>query len=119
MDVPPEEIELRELPDVRMPLLQSELLRRSMVKHSETCDRCAHCHRTLLAGEQIFVCDDDRIVCELCMGLEPDVPREPQLVHGPELGHTINIVDKRSHDSGAGVVRRRRSSRAAHRAPRD
>ena len=79
---------------------------------------CFHCQRTLLVGEHMYVCDDDRIVCELCIGQEPDMPREAQLVHGSELGQTIYIVDKRPHQAPAPSVRRRRSSRAALRPPR-
>ena len=95
MDLPPEEVDLREVPNFKMPLLQIALLRRSGVKREETFDRCAHCQRSLLAGEHMFVCDPGRIVCELCVGLEPEMPREARLVHGPEFGNTIRIVDRR------------------------
>ena len=96
MDMPPAaELDLRELPEPRMPLLQVALLRRSMHAHAEACERCAHCGRTLLSGEHVFLCDPDRIVCELCIDLESQTPRESRLVHGPELGHTIKIIDRR------------------------
>ena|ERR671938_425083 len=94
------------------------LVRRSMVRHSENCEPCAHCQRTLLAGEHMFICDD-RIVCELCIGLEPEMPKQAQVLHGPELGNTIRILDKRPLDAAAPRPRRRRSSRAALRPPKD
>jgi nitrite reductase/ring-hydroxylating ferredoxin subunit len=78
-----------------MPALQAALLRRSMDEFDATRDRCAHCSRTLLTGEQVFICSPKRIVCELCISLEPDPPRESRLVHGPEFGHTIRVVDQR------------------------
>jgi hypothetical protein len=96
MDLPPEEIELREIPDLRMPLLQIALLRRSMEEFAGSCARCAHCERTVLAGENIFLCPGERMVCQLCIGFEPEPPVESRLVHGPEFGHTIRIVDQRS-----------------------
>lgn len=96
MGLPPEETTRRELFDGDMPTLQAALVRRSMDEFDETRDRCAHCRRTLLAGEQVFVCSSERIVCELCIALEPNPPRESRLVHGPELGHTIRIIDRRS-----------------------
>jgi hypothetical protein len=95
MDLPPYEVELREVPDLRMPLLQIALLRRSMDRNAETCERCARCDRTPLSGEQTFVGDSGRMVCELCVDLEPDTPREGRLVHGPEFGRTIRVVDQR------------------------
>lgn len=90
------EIELREVPDIRMPLLQIALLRRSTDRYAETCERCSRCHRTPLSGEQIFVGDAGRMVCELCVDLEPNMPREGRLVHGSEFGRTIRVVDQRA-----------------------
>jgi hypothetical protein len=89
------EIDLREIPLRRMPLLQLALLRRSMHAHAEDSERCAHCRRTVLSGERVFLGGPGRIVCELCVGFEPEPPGESRLVHGPELGHTIRIIDRR------------------------
>jgi hypothetical protein len=102
-DLPPEQTELREVPDRRMPLLQAALLRRSMDEHTRTGEPCDRCGRTVLTGEHVFLCAGQRIVCELCIGLESEAPLETRLVHGSELGHTIRIVDKRSrHGATAG-----------------
>ncbi len=95
MELPAAEIDLREVPERQMPLLQVALLRRSLEAYADTCERCARCRRTVLSGERVFVCDAERIVCELCVGFEPAPPLESRLVHGPELGHTIRIIDRR------------------------
>jgi hypothetical protein len=102
-DLPPEQIELREVPDRRMPLLQAALLRRSMDEHTRTGDLCDRCHRTVLTGEHVFVCAGERIVCELCIDSEAQPPLETRLVHGPELGNTIRIVDRRSRSAATPV----------------
>ncbi len=95
MDLPAAEIDLREVPIREMPLLQVALLRRSMHAHAEDFERCAHCRRTVLSGERVFACGPERIVCALCVGFESEPPGESRLVHGPELGHTIRIIDRR------------------------
>ena len=104
-DLPPEQTELREVPDRRMPLLQAALLRRSIDEHTRTGDPCDRCGRTVLTGEHVFVCAGQRIVCELCIGSESEAPQETRLVHGSELGHTIRIVDKRSRQAATSVPR--------------
>jgi hypothetical protein len=49
----------------------------------------------------------------LCIGSQGEAPLETRLVHGPELGNTIHIVDKRQRSEPTpaprpGSVRRRR-----------
>lgn len=95
MDLPPEETTRRQLTDGDMAALRAALVRRSLDAFDETRDRCARCRRTLLVGEQAFVCSPQRIVCGLCIGFEADPPRESRLVHGPEFGHTIRVLDQR------------------------
>ncbi len=95
MDLPAAEIDLREIPVRQMPLLQIALLRRSIHARAEDSERCAHCRRTVLSGERVFMCGPGRVVCELCVGHESERPGESRLVHGPELGHTIRIIDRR------------------------
>jgi hypothetical protein len=115
-DLPPEQSELREVPDRRMPLLQAALLRRSADEHTRTGEPCDRCGRTVLTGEHVFLCAGQRIVCELCIGLETETPLETRLVHGSELGSTIRVVDKRSRPDATpaphpGAPRRRRRAR--------
>jgi hypothetical protein len=76
--------------------LQLALLRRSSDNFTATCDRCSRCRRTLLAGEQVYECAHGRLVCELCIAFEDRPPQGSRLVHGPEFGHTIRIVDQRA-----------------------
>ncbi|MGN6170588.1 MAG: hypothetical protein ACTHQQ_20845 [Solirubrobacteraceae bacterium] len=103
--LPPEENELREVPDRRMPMLQAAMLRRSVDKNTRTGDPCDRCGRTVLTGERVFVCPGPRIVCELCIGFESESPLETRLVHGAELGNSIRVVDKRSRHTAAPVPR--------------
>ena len=115
-NLPPEETEPREVPDRRMPQLQAPLLRRSAGEHTRTGDPCDRCGRTMLTGEQAFVCRDERIVCELCVGFESESPLKTRLVHGAELGNSIRVVDKRSRPAAAPAPepappRRRRRAR--------
>ncbi len=51
--------------------------------------------RTLLAGERAYECKGPRLVCELCVTLERNPPQDSRLVHGPEFGHSIRIIDTR------------------------
>jgi hypothetical protein len=77
--------------------LQLALLRRSSDNFAATCDRCSHCRRTLLAGEQVYECGSGRprLICELCIAFEDHPPQSSRLVHGPEFGHTIRVIDQR------------------------
>jgi hypothetical protein len=75
--------------------LQLALLRRSSDAFAASCDRCSHCGRTLLAGERVYDYGR-RLVCELCVASERNPPVDSRLVHGPEFGHTIRIVDQRA-----------------------
>lgn len=104
-DLPPEENELREVPDRRMPTHQAAMLRRTVDKHTRTGDPCDRCGRTVLTGERVFVCAGPRMVCELCIGLESEPPLETRLVHGAELGSSIRVVDKRSPHTPTPVPR--------------
>ncbi len=74
--------------------LQLALLKRSSDEFHASCVRCAHCRRTLLIGERLYECGK-RLVCELCVAFEHDPPVASRLIHGPEYGHTIRIVDQR------------------------
>jgi hypothetical protein len=49
---------------------------------------CAHCQRTPLVGETVFVYGE-RIVCELCRPLRREAPGREEIVHSVERGHTV------------------------------
>ena len=83
-----------EAPTYETTELQLALLKRSSHEFHASCARCARCRRTLLTGEQAYEYGK-RLVCELCVAFEGDPPAASRLVHGPEFGHTIRIVDQR------------------------
>ena len=76
--------------------IERALLRRSVGLLTEERPRCAHCHRTPLVGERVYVYGSGTIACELCRGRQRDDPLESRVVHGPEFGHTMRITDQRA-----------------------
>jgi hypothetical protein len=82
---------VREMPD-----LELALLRRGVDELSAECERCGHCHRTPLIGERVYAYRAGAILCELCRALQPDAPLSSHIVHGPEFGHTMRIIDQRT-----------------------
>jgi len=79
-----------------MPELELALLRRGLHGLSATCERCGRCHRSLLVGERVFEYASGKALCELCAGRERTSPADSHMVHGPEFGHTMRIVDRRT-----------------------
>jgi hypothetical protein len=59
---------------------------------------CAHCRRTPLIGERVYLYKSGSVICELCRVLQRGTPVESRLVHHPELGNTvrIRITDRRT-----------------------
>jgi hypothetical protein len=82
---------VREMPD-----LELALLRRGVDEIAAECERCRHCHRTPLIGERVYAYTSGAILCELCRTLEGDAPLSSRIVHGPEFGHTMRIIDQRT-----------------------
>jgi hypothetical protein len=76
--------------------LELALLRRSVDALSAGCERCAHCRRTPLIGERVYVYETGIVRCELCRALHREQPLASRLVHGPEFGHTMRITDRRA-----------------------
>ena len=72
------------------------LLRRGLSERAPSAERCERCGRIPLTGEVVYKYDSGSVRCELCRVLTADVPRYSRLLHGPELGHTIRIVDQRN-----------------------
>jgi hypothetical protein len=79
-----------------MPELELALLRRSLDDLAAGCERCAHCRRTPLVGERVYVFQSGAIACELCKSRAREAPVSSRLVHGPEFGHTMRITDQRA-----------------------
>jgi hypothetical protein len=82
---------LRDTPD-----LELALLRRGLVALSAGCERCGHCRRSLLVGEQVYVYESGAARCELCRDRETATPLDSHTVHGPEFGHTLRVIDQRA-----------------------
>jgi len=78
-----------------MPELELALLRRGVEEISAGCERCERCRRTVLIGEHVYEYASGALLCELCRTLERSDPVASRLVHGPEFGHTLRIVDNR------------------------
>jgi hypothetical protein len=76
--------------------LELALLRRGVDALTAGCERCHHCHRTPLIGERVYVYASDAVRCELCRALDHERPLASRIVHGPEFGHTMRIIDQRA-----------------------
>jgi hypothetical protein len=79
-----------------MPELELALLRRGVDELAAGSERCGHCRRTPLIGERVYAYRAGTILCELCRALQRDAPLSSRIVHGPEFGHTMRIIDQRS-----------------------
>jgi hypothetical protein len=77
------------------PDLELALLRRSLAGLSREAERCGHCQRTMLIGEQVYEYPSGELRCELCRKRERTAPAESRTVHGPAFGHSIRVIDRR------------------------
>jgi hypothetical protein len=76
--------------------LELALLRRGVDALAAGCERCEHCGRSPLIGERIYVYASNTVRCELCRALNGERPLASRVVHGPEFGHTLRIIDRRA-----------------------
>ena len=76
--------------------LELALLRRGLDERLAGSERCTCCHRTPLVGERVYVYGSGTIACELCRPAQRRAPLRARLVHGPEFGHTMRIIDQRA-----------------------
>jgi hypothetical protein len=76
--------------------LELALLRRGVDALTAGCERCDHCHRTPLIGERVYVYASGAMSCELCRALDRERPLASRIIHGPEFGHTMRIIDQRA-----------------------
>lgn len=82
------------------PALELALLRRSLGDLADACERCSRCHRSLLVGERVYDYAGGHVACELCRRRERAEPDDTRIVHGPEFGHTLRIIDRRPSRRG-------------------
>ncbi len=76
------------------PLIESLLLRRSVGALASRRSRCAHCHRTPLVGERVYIyvsATAERLVCELCRPLRREAPARSELVHSGEHARCVRL----------------------------
>jgi hypothetical protein len=78
------------------PKLEIALLRRSINGIAAAAERCDCCERGLLLGERVYEYATGEVRCELCRGREHSDPEQSRRIHGPALGHSIRIVDRRA-----------------------
>ena len=76
--------------------LELALLRRGLDERLAGSERCTCCHRTPLVGERVYIYASGMVACELCRAGQRDVPLKDRIVHGPEFGHTMRIIDQRT-----------------------
>lgn len=76
--------------------LELALLRRGLDERLAGSERCTCCHRTPLVGERVYLYASGTIACELCRGGQHSAPQDDRIVHGPEFGHTMRIIDQRT-----------------------
>jgi hypothetical protein len=84
-------ISLRDTPD-----LELALLRRGVHEMEAGNEHCRRCRRTPLIGEWVYAFESGAIVCELCRDVKRDAEAVARLMHGPEFGHTMRIIDQRA-----------------------
>ena len=76
------------------PLIESLLLRKSVGALASRRHRCAHCHRTPLVGERVYIyasAATERLVCELCRPLRREPPDRSELVHSAERDRCVRL----------------------------
>jgi recombinational DNA repair protein (RecF pathway) len=71
------------------PIAQA-LLRKSVGLLTDERPRCAHCHRTPLVGERVYLYGE-RIVCELCRPRRREAPQASELVRSPEHSRAVRV----------------------------
>jgi hypothetical protein len=71
------------------PIAQA-LLRRSVGLLTDERPRCAHCHRTPLVGERVYLYAQ-AIVCELCRPRRRGAPERSELVRSPEHKRAVRV----------------------------
>ena len=71
------------------PIAQA-LLRKSVGLLTDERPLCAHCHRTPLVGERVYLYAQ-AIVCELCRPRRRGAPERSELVRSPEHKRAVRV----------------------------
>ena len=75
------------------PIAQA-LLRKSVGLLTDERPRCAHCHRTPLVGERVYLyaaAAGERLLCELCRRLKRETPQRSERVHSAENEGAVRV----------------------------
>ena len=70
--------------------IERALLRKSVGLLTEERPFCAHCHRTPLVGERVYLYAQ-AIVCELCRPRRRGAPERSELVRSPEHKRAVRV----------------------------
>lgn len=70
--------------------MERALLRKSVGLLTEERPRCAHCHRTPLVGERVYLYAQ-ALVCELCRPRRRNAPERSELVRSPEHKRAVRV----------------------------
>ena len=70
--------------------IERALLRKSVGLLTDERPRCAHCHRTPLIGERVYLYAH-ALVCELCRPRRRDAPQRSELVRSPEHKRAVRV----------------------------
>jgi hypothetical protein len=70
--------------------MERALLRRSVGLLTEERPCCAHCHRTPLVGERVYLYAQ-AVVCELCRPRRRGAPERSELVRSPEHKRAVRV----------------------------
>ena len=80
-----------DVPSRPIPLLERELLRRSLTALTAGREQCAGCRRTPLVGERVYAYADGGLACELCRERRREDPVASEPVRGVEHGQTVRL----------------------------
>ncbi len=70
--------------------IERALLRKSVGLLTEERPHCAHCHRTPLVGERVYLYAQ-ALVCELCRPRRRGAPERSELVRSPEHKRAVRV----------------------------
>jgi hypothetical protein len=77
-----------------LPMFERVLLRKSVGELVANRQRCWHCGRTPLIGEDVHlyeVTSGTRLVCDLCRPLRKEPPARTVLMHSPERERAVRV----------------------------
>lgn len=71
--------------------LERQLLRVGVGALSADRANCRDCGRTPLIGEEVYVYEHDRVVCELCRPRHASAPLSAERVRHSEFGQAVRL----------------------------